>query len=237
MYNLVNSRMNGMNLLQTLNDAYSGIEVWSEVREVLESEGKLVNLGYVHDPFQNLVMGILAQNTSDRNRTRAYVSLAKKYSIEPCSLSNASESEIRECIKIGGMHNIKAKKIKELADVIYKNDGNYLASIINLPKQEAINALVLLPGIGIKTADVCIAYCSKEDVIPIDTNIKRVAKRLGLTNSRASYKQIQHALEQVIPLGQRVRAHELFIRLGKDFCKPRNPKCKDCPIRKFCNYF
>lgn len=223
-------------LFETLNSVYSDKEIWQEVQEVLKSEGQIVNFNEFYNPFKNLVMGILAQNTSDRNRTRAYVGLAKRFAIEPDSLSKISVNEIKECIKVGGMHNIKAKKIKELADTIFGENGDYLTSVLNLPKQEAIIALMRLPGIGIKTAEVCIAYCSKEDVLPIDTNIKRVAKRLGLVSSKASYNEIQDALEKVIPLGQRFRAHELFIRLGKDYCKPQNPKCRDCPVGSFCTY-
>ncbi len=224
-------------LFETLNGVYHDKEIWQEVQEVLNSEGQIVNFNEFYDPFKNLVMGILAQNTSDRNRTRAYVGLAKRVTIEPSSLSNISENEIRECIKIGGMHNVKAKKIKELADKILGENENYLTSVLNLPKQEAITVLMRLPGIGIKTAEVCIAYCAKEDVIPIDTNIKRVAKRLGLVFGKASYNEIQDALEKVIPFGQKFRAHGLFIRLGKDYCKPHNPKCKDCPVRSFCINF
>ena len=91
-----------------------------------------------------------------------------------------------------------------------------------------------LHGIGPKTADVFIGYCMKRNTLPIDTNIERVVERIGIVDKNTKYEEIQKALGKILPIKQRLRGHELLIRLGRDFCKAKNPLCKNCPIKLIC---
>jgi endonuclease-3 len=149
-------------------------------------------------------------------------------------LAKTKESEISKAIKVGGLYKIKAKRIKELARVIIEKFEGDLRKITKLPPKEARKILISLPGIGEKTADVFLAYCMGEPTIPVDTNIARVAKRIGLVKRNAGYKEIQKALENVFSKNERIRGHELLIRLGRDFCKAKNPLCENCPISDVC---
>ena len=185
-----------------------------------------------YDPFKNLVIGILSQNTNDKNSTRAYIGLIKKFGkITPHVLAKAGEGEIRNAIKSGGLYNIKAKRIKNLAKTVLKIN---FSEIAKLPKEEAREKLLELPGIGPKTADVWLAYCVDHYIMPVDTNVNRVAKRLGIVSPKANYEEIKTALEKIIPKKQRVRGHELLVRLGRDYCKPKNPLCEVCPVTELC---
>lgn len=87
----------------------------------------------------------------------------------------------------------------------------------------------------VKIADVFLAYAAGRQVLPVETNVSRVANRLGITNSKR-YKEIQEKLKSLIPESKRKRAHELLVRLGKDFCKSNDPRCGCCPINKNCSY-
>lgn len=221
-------------LFNLLKRRYGKRYPWIEVREFLKRER--ISSEDFYDPFKNLIIGILSQNTSDRNSVRAYVSLAKRFKITPSSLARGKEKEIEEAIRIGGLYRIKGRRIRELAKLVLRKFDGDLKKLLKLPKGEVRKILLQFPGIGDKTADVFLAYCCKADVIPIDTNIARVAKRLGLVPRKAGYKEIQEAWMKVIPRGMRRRGHELLIRLGRDYCKARNPNCKECPLLKICPY-
>ncbi len=225
-------------LFNLLNEFYGSKNVWLEVEEELKKEGKTVSLEDFYDPFKNLIIGILSQNTSDRNSTRAYMGLIKEFGkITPEILAKAPLNKIKNAIKPGGLYNLKAKRIKKLAEIILKKYNGDLTKITKLPEEKAREELLKLPGIGPKTADVFIGYCMKKDTLPIDTNIERVVKRIGVVHKNAKYEEIQKALNRIVPPEQRLRCHELLIRLGRDFCKVRNPLCERCPIRSICRYF
>ena len=223
---------------KTLLKFYGHTDAWKEVKEVLDADAKSLNIGEdeFYDPFKNLIIGILSQNTSDRNCTRAYIGLVRKTEITPQALSNLSVEEIREAIKTGGLYNLKAKRIRNLAKTILeKYEGKADLIIVQNSPEETRKRLLELPGIGPKTADVFIAYCMNYGVIPVDTNIARVAKRLGLVREEAGYEEIKDTLEKEIEPKERIRAHELLIRLGRDFCTAKNPSCKNCPLAHTCD--
>lgn len=132
-------------LLTLLEKAYKGATVWKEVKEVLEKEGELC-LDEFYDPFKNLIIGILSQNTSDRNCTRAYLSLKRRFEISPFVLANANEEEIKEAIKCGGLYNVKAKGIKALPKAIIEKYNGDFSIILKMKKEEVRKELLRLPG-------------------------------------------------------------------------------------------
>lgn len=188
------------------------------------------------EPFKSLVLTVLSQNTSEINCIRAYKGLAAKFQVTPKVLAKANLDELKESIRSGGLYNIKAKRIKDLAKVVVeKFDGN-VASILGLPKEKAKEKLMKLPGIGPKTADVLLTdRHSYREVLPIDTHFYRIAKRLGLAKPDASYDEIQRALMNFIPRSNE-RANGLLWLLAKHTCRAQNPKCYECPIIGLCNY-
>lgn len=192
--------------------------------------------GEFYDPFKNLVITILSQNTSDVNSIKAYKSLAKRFKITPMTLAHANVRKIKNAIKVGGLYNIKARRIKTLAKIsLDEFDGN-MGRLLDLPKKEARKRLLEMPGIGNKTADVFLAVCGKENVIPIDTHLNLIAKRLGIVEPNAKYDEIQKAFNRLIPPKRRMRGHVMLIMLGKDYCKARNPRCLECPLKGICAY-
>jgi len=222
-------------ILDILDKTYRDKKMWQEVDYILKTDDTGVDTwDDFSKPFENLIIGILSQNTNDKNSTKAYLGLVKRFEISPVELAKAPRSEIKEAIKSGGLYNIKAKRIKKFASAVLEKYKGDLSSVVNLPREEARRKLIELPGIGIKTADVCLAYCSNCSIIPIDTNINRVAKRLGLCHSEATYEEVQNSLEEIISPEQRVRAHELLIRLGRDYCRAKSPLCRSCPVNTEC---
>ena len=208
--------------------------MWKEVKEVFESEGVPWRERNFRDPFQNLVAVVLSQNTSDKNSTRAYIGLLKKFGkITPETLKKARVEEIREAIKPGGLYNLKARRLKELTEIFDKINTKKLR---RMSREKAREELMKIRGIGQKSADVFLNYVLGKPSFPIDTNIKRVVRRLGWVEEKASYEEMRKVLESKIPEKLWGKAHELLIRLGRDLCKPKNPKCEECPIREFCEF-
>lgn len=221
-------------IFNNLNKFYGKVRPWKEVVEIYKEEGVKMDASDFDDPFKNLVITILSQNTSDRNSTRAYINLKRKFRITPRVLANANLSSIKAAIKSGGLYNIKAKRIKEFSQLVMKEFNGDLTPLTKLPPAELRERLMKIKGIGDKTADVFISNFTDQDTIAIDTNIKRVAKRLGLVGEKAKYEEIQKALEKIFPPGKRSRGHELLIRLGRDVCKARNPQHEKCPLNRLC---
>ncbi len=189
------------------------------------------------DPFKNLVITVLSQNTSEINCVRAYKGLAAKLEVEPEVLARADVEEIKEAIRSGGLYNVKSKRIKEISQAVLEKFGGDLKSILALPKEEARKKLMELPGIGKKTADVLLAHQhSYAEVMVVDTHMERIVKRIGLVRAKAKYEEIQEALKGFIPWKLGERTGGLIWLLAKYTCRAKNPKCYECPIIRLCDY-
>lgn len=189
------------------------------------------------DPFKNLIITVLSQNTSEINCVRAYKGLAAKFEVKPQVLARVNVNEIKEAIRRGGLYNVKSKRIKELSQAVSKKFGGDISSVLALPKEEAREKLMELPGIGKKTADVLLAHQhSYAEVMVVDTHMKRIAQRVGLVKSDAKYEEIQEALKCFIPWEKGERTAGLLWLLAKYTCRAQNPKCFECPIIELCDY-
>ncbi len=189
------------------------------------------------DPFKNLIITVLSQNTSEINCIRAYKGLTAKFEVKPEVLTRANVDEIKEAIRTGGLYNVKSKRIKELSQAVMEKFGGDISSVLALPKEEARKRLMELPGIGKKTADVLLAHKhSYAEVMVVDTHMERIAKRLGLVEPDAKYEKIQEALKVFIPWEKGERTSGLLWLLAKYTCKAQNPKCPECPIIELCDY-
>ncbi len=221
-------------LFKKLDKFYGKIIPWKEVIKVYEELGEELDESETKKPFKNLIMTVLTQNTSETNSARAWVGLKRRFKITPQELATARVTSISAAIKAGGLHNTKARRIKELAKNVMREYDGDLGRVLKLSKEEMRKALLNMKGVGEKTADVFMMSCAGADVAPVDTNIKRVAKRLGLVREGATYSEVQKAIEKIIPPGKRKRGHELLIRLGRDYCKALRPDHKHCPVKNLC---
>lgn len=189
------------------------------------------------DPFKNLIITVLSQNTSEINCVRAYMGLTAKFKIKPEVLAKAKTEEIKDAIKSGGLYNVKSKRIKELSQAVLEKFSGDISSVLALPREEARQRLMELPGIGKKTADVLLAHeHSYAEVMVVDTHMERIAKRLGLVKPDAKYEDIQKALKVFIPWEKGERTGGLLWLLAKYTCRAQNPKCYECPIIELCDY-
>ncbi len=140
-------------------------------------------------------------------------------------------------IKPAGMHRVRARKIIELSRVILEKYGGDLTWIRDAPLEEARRALLELPGVGEKTADVILVNLGKP-TFPVDTHITRISLRLGIARSR-NYREIQRAWMNTLTPdpGRYLEVHLKLIQFGRDVCKARNPRCDVCGFKDVCNYY
>ena len=187
-----------------------------------------------HDPFETLIITIISQNTSDRNTTKAFENLSKKFSITPKTLANAETTEIEECLKVAGLYRNKAHVIKEISKIVLEKFGGSLTPILAMPFENARETLMQLPGVGPKTADVLLLFSANQPTIPVDTHVKRVSKRLGLAPVNGDYEAVRKSLQLLYKSKDYLEVHILLILLGRKYCKARNPLCRPCPVNLLC---
>lgn len=152
----------------------------------------------------------------------------------PEALANVEKSEIEECLKVAGLYRNKAKTIEQVSKIIIENFQGDLTQVLSLPFEEARKALLQLPGVGPKTADVVLLFCAEKPTIPVDTHVNRVSKRLDLAPKNGDYEAIRKSLQKLYDPKDYLSIHVLLISLGRTHCKARNPLCKQCPVNVLC---
>ncbi len=186
------------------------------------------------DPFTTLIVTVISQNTADKNTARAFERLSKRFEIKPEALAKAEISQIEEALRVGGLYRNKAKTIKAISRVILEKFHGSMQSILSLPFEEARKALMMLPGVGPKTADVVLLFSAKQPTIPVDTHVNRVAKRLGFAPANGDYEAVRTALQSLYNPREYLAVHVLLIAHGRRYCKARRPLCEQCPVNIHC---
>ena len=185
-------------------------------------------------PFETLIHTILSQNTNDRNSDAAMRRLKRHYAITPKELSNARVNDVVSCIRSAGLYRTKAPRIIALSKIIEQQYRGRLAPILKQPYGQAKEKLTALPGVGPKTADILLAFVAKRPVIPVDTHVARISKRLGIAPANADYEKTRSSLESLIHPRDRLQLHLSLIAFGRAICKAPRPRCAICPINDLC---
>ena len=181
-----------------------------------------------------LIGTILSQNTSDANSGRAFASLIASFDSWE-AVASAPVEHIARAIKSGGLSQIKAVRIKQVLEQIEKEQGHIsLASLKAMNMAEAEEYLMRLPGVGHKTARCVLLFSLGKPSLPVDTHIFRVAKRLGLIDSRASIEKAHSLLQEQIPPSKVYQFHVHMIEHGRQICHARQPHCNRCILRSIC---
>jgi len=188
----------------------------------------------LESPYATLIHTILSQNTTDGNSDRAMQELRKHYHITPTTLAKAKTTKIMRIIRPAGLYRSKANHIKAVSGIIEREYRGKLTTILRLNYRTAKEKLTSLPGVGPKTADIILAFNAGYQVIPVDTHVSRIAKRLGIAPADADYETIRSRLESLTLPSQRRDLHLSMIQFGRTICKARKPLCGVCPINLSC---
>ncbi|MCD6444112.1 endonuclease III [Candidatus Bathyarchaeota archaeon] len=185
------------------------------------------------DPFETLIATILSQHTTDAKAHEAYRRLAGRFGVTVEALASAPLRDVADAIRVAGLQNNKARVIVKLSRRLLE-ENEFFEELRSLEVEEARRRLMSLPGVGEKTADIVLLFSYGKPTFPIDTHIFRVSKRLGLRRKGEGYERLRKRLQTVFPEDRYLEAHILLIRLGRNVCRPRRPRCGECPIENLC---
>ncbi|MCW4011196.1 MAG: endonuclease III [Candidatus Bathyarchaeota archaeon] len=186
------------------------------------------------EPFETLVVTIISQNTADRNTARAFETLSKSFEISPEALAKAPLNQIEGAIKTAGLYKSKAAAIQHASRIVLEKYEGTLQPLLDLPLEQAREALMQFPGVGPKTADVVLLFSARQSTVPVDTHVNRVAKRLGFAPPNGDYEAVRCSLQALFDAADYLAVHLLFITHGRKTCKAPRPLCGQCPVNAFC---
>jgi endonuclease-3 len=188
------------------------------------------------EPVGELIRTILSQNTTDKNSLRAYANLLERFPTWE-ELMDAEIEEIIEPIRLGGLANTKAKKIKNALIEINSREGKIdLEFLADYELNKAEEYLVSLNGVGPKTAACVLIFSFNFPIMPVDTHIHRVANRLGIVDTKTRVKT-QEAMKSIIPNEEIYNFHLNLIEHGRKICKATTPQCSNCFLSNLCKYY
>ena len=206
----------------------------------MKNEKVAAILSYLHDNYDDaktaldfsndyecLVSIILSAQTTDKSVNKVTPALFNHFP-DFESLGKASIEDIEKDIKTLGLYHNKAKSINAL--------GKVMASEYNgiIPNDK--KTLTSLPGVGIKTAGVFLLERRGEQVIPVDTHVRRIAIRLGFAGENDEFSAIERKLEKAFPYEEHAFVHHSFINFGRTKCSAQRPSCEGCPLAAYCKY-
>lgn len=184
--------------------------------------------------LDELIATILSQNTSDANSSAAFDRLREKFA-DWGAVRRAPAAKIARAIRRAGLSNVKAPRIKAILQDIYDQRGELsLEFLHDVSPEEAIHYLSSFPGVGPKTAACVLLFACRKPILPVDTHVHRVSRRLGLIGPKVNAVQAHEQLARMVPARLVLEFHILLIRHGRTLCTARNPKCENCPLLDLC---
>ncbi len=185
-------------------------------------------------PLDELVRTILSQNTNDKNSGEGFRRLKARFPHWDDVLA-APTRTIASAIRVSGLSNIKAPRIKDILRQIKQECGTLSLDFLHdAPVEEARRYLLRFKGVGDKTAACVLLFACGRPVFPADTHVLRIAARLGLAPPRATAEKAHLLLGEAVPAKLMYSFHVLLILHGRRTCHARNPQCGRCAIRRFC---
>ena len=176
--------------------------------------------------FQLLVAVVLSAQCTDKRVNQVTPELFAHYP-DAQAMAEADESEIYEYVKSVSYPNAKARHLVELSRMLV---DEYSGEVPN-----DFDALLRLPGVGRKTANVMQAVAFGQSAMPVDTHVYRVSHRLGLVPSTANTPlKVEKALVKHIPADDLARAHHWLLLHGRYVCTSRKPHCDKCELSNIC---
>jgi len=177
-------------------------------------------------PFELLVAVALSAQATDVSVNKA---TAKLYPVAntPEAILALGEEKLRDYIKTIGLYQTKAKNVIALCKLLLEKHGGQVPN--------TMEALVELPGVGRKTANVVLNIAFGHPTIAVDTHIFRIANRTGLAPAKTA-DAVSTKLEKITPLQYRLHAHHWLILHGRYVCKARQPECWRCSVADLCKF-
>jgi endonuclease-3 len=177
-------------------------------------------------PFQLLVATILSAQSTDVRVNMVTPALFARYR-DARALATATPAELEPQIHSTGFFRAKSKALTGMAQALVKNHGGEVPA--------SMEALVELPGVGRKTANVVLGHALGVPGLPVDRHVLRVANRIGIAEGDDA-AVVERQLTAALPPGRWTRTSDTLILHGRRVCRPK-PLCDRCAARDDCDYF
>lgn len=179
-----------------------------------------------HDnPLELLVATVLSAQATDKQVNKVTEALFKKYRT-PEDYAKADPRELEEDIRSTGFYRNKAKYLKKT--------GQMLVEKFNSKVPQTMEELTVLPGVARKTANIVLSNAfGVTEGIAVDTHVRRLAQRLGLSKNKNPDK-MERDLMELVPKRQWAKLTDLLIFHGRRVCTAKKPSCNGCVINELC---
>ena len=187
-------------------------------------------------PLDELIYTVLSQNTADVNTDRSFAALKARFATWSAA-RDADVAEIEAAIALGGLAHTKAPRIKGILTALSKPGGEPdLGRLGSMTDAEAQAFLVGLPGVGPKTAACVLLFSLGQPLMPVDTHVHRLARRLELIDAGVGAEAAHEVLTALAgPEASEIyAAHVDLVRHGRRVCRARRPACDRCPLVELC---
>jgi endonuclease-3 len=181
------------------------------------------------NPYELLAATILSAQCTDARVNQVTPALFKKYPT-PAKLAKADVAQLETMIQPTGFFRMKTKSLIGMANAVVDEHAGEIPS--------DMDALVALPGVGRKTANVVRGHAFNLPGLPVDRHVLRVATRIGLISAKAGEDAVkaEKRLMTLLPPDRWTRASDTLILHGRRICKPK-PLCDRCAVRASCAYY
>ena len=177
--------------------------------------------------YQLLAATILSAQCTDKMVNSVTPKLFARYPGVK-QLAAADPTELEAIIRSTGFYRSKTRSLLGMARALVERHGG------RIPR--SMDALVRLPGVGRKTANVILGNAFGVPGVVVDTHVGRIARRLGLT-SQEDPEKVERALMELVPQRHWTQLSHALIFHGRRICGARKPRCGECPVREDCRYF
>lgn len=179
-----------------------------------------------NSPYQLLVATILSAQSTDAGVNRATPTLFARYP-NAAALAQATAEELEPIIQSTGFYRAKAKSLMGMARALFEHHNGEVPA--------SMEALVELPGVGRKTANVVLGHALGIPGLPVDRHVLRVSNRIGIASSDDPV-EVEQQLGSVLPPSDWTKASDTLILHGRRICKPK-PLCDKCVVRDDCDFY
>src|SRR3954452_16000124 len=181
--------------------------------------------------LDELILTVLSQSTSDRNRDVAFLALRARFR-DWAAVRDAPNAEVELAIRPGGISKVKSARIQAILREL--GDPPSLDHLAPASVEQGRAELTALPGVGRKTAACVLLFAFGKRDVPVDTHVSRVGTRLGLFRAGAPFEELHDTMLELTPPGEELDFHVNLLRLGRRTCHARRPACGECALLRLC---
>ncbi|MEK7369447.1 MAG: endonuclease III domain-containing protein [Planctomycetota bacterium] len=186
-------------------------------------------------PFEVMVGAVLTQNTNWGNVEKAINNLKQAGKLNAPAIHKMRQDQLAGLIRPSGYFNIKARRLKNLIKWFVDRFDGEIEKMFSRDLQSLREELLSVKGIGPETADSILLYAGNLPTFVVDAYTYRVLVRHRLIPEESTYHDMKFFFEESLPRDADMynEYHALLVRVGKTYCKPREPSCEVCPLYEF----